>query len=1263
MQILDDFSGPFGTFPTRAKRPGVETRGYFRAVPRGRGGLIGACVAWVRNCLFAQYVPVACLWFLFALSPVTHGQASFVRYGKHNVHPTRILAKLADRARLESTVGLLDSVGLEVRERVGLVEGLVILDLAEGGARVGKKNAFPSDLAGASSLLQARVHALEDSGLFDYVQPSYVYTNLLVPNDARFGDNTLWGLRNTGAAGGLSGSDIGAVRAWDITTGSTNVVVAVIDSGIRYTHQELAGQMWRNPKEIPGNGIDDDRNGFVDDIYGPNPAGGNGDPMDDNDHGTHVAGTIGAAANDGFPHVGVAWKVRLMACKFLGSDGFGTTDDAIRCLNYAVEQGARVINASWGGGPFERALLDALTAARRRGVLFVAASGNDFSDNDAYAFYPASYRLDNVISVASLDRRDRLSSFSNFGRTSVHLGAPGESIYSCTASSDSAYEALDGTSMAAPHVAGVAALILAEFPNASVPEIRERLLSTAVPVAALDGKALTGGRVNAFLALSATPDGSLELGFDPPENSDLSARRPVRFTVTVTDLTGVTNATVRASIQSSGAEVQFRNDGAGGDEVLGDEVYTGDLTLPVAPGPFEILFAVSAPGKESISRSVTYNIAAPPLNDHFADALDIPPEGGLLQWTNRFATIEPGEPQHAQAPSAAGSVWWNWTPSATTPVMVDTAGSSFDTVLAVYTNNTLSALKTVAFGDDAGGKKQGRATFTAARAVAYHIVVAGYSAADFGTIRLRVEPDGGPDTNAPLVTITGPASGLTVTNATDPKLVVTGTALDPVPNASGVRQVQVQVNRNVASTALGTTNWSSTVLLREGQNRIKVSATDYAGNSSPIRTVMVNYEPLISPNDLFANAFELEGTSGSATGNNTRAGRERGEPFHGEGGAEKSIWWVYRPVTDGVLSLSTASSSFDTLLALYDGGAGGVGSLEPLAGNDNADPDADSSSLQQPLKAGQTCFIAVDGVDGSSGVVELEFSFLSVPVWRVALSAGEGGSTAPDRAFYEGGSRIELRAVPDPFFQFDSWQGSVTSTENPLPVIVLGDLEFRAIFRPIEFSDGFETGDFSALPWLSSGRVPWTIQSGVVQAGSFAARSGEIGNGQRSSLLLTDVFRAGAAAFGVRVSSEPTWDILEFFLNGARLNRWAGDVAWTEFKFEVPAGTNTLEWRYSKDFFDTKAGFDAAFIDNLNLPLRVPVDSTTPARLAVRRLPSGAVELTVTGQNNQVYSIESSSAWGAWTPVSTNSVQNGVIRWIATPDPADTAVFYRAVVR
>ena len=1227
-----------------------------------RFSLPGAWIEQARACLVRCCSLTAGLAVLCGQTQGAAADANLLRLGKHQVHPTRILAKYSDRVLMQSSPPVLQSAGLVVARRYPLVEGLVVLDAAESQrAGVGKLRASNKPIDAAQALM-AKIQTLEDSGLFEYVQPNYIYTNLLAPTDARFSDNTLWGLRNTGAGGGLSGADIGALEAWDLTTGSTNVIVAVIDTGIRYTHQELANQMWRNPGEIPGNRIDDDGDGYVDNVFGVNPADGNGNPLDDNDHGTHVAGTIGAAANDGHPHVGVAWDVRLMACKFLGVDGFGTTEDAIRCVDFAVQNGARVINASWGGGPFERALLDSLTAARRRGVLFIAACGNDFSDNDVSAFYPASYALDNIISVAAIDRRDRLSSFSNFGRRSVHIGAPGDSIFSCIAQSDSAYDTFDGTSMAAPHVAGVAALILARFPKASVPEVRERLLSTAVRISTLDGKATTSGRVNAYRALSATPDGILEIGFDPPEGSDLSARRPVQFAVTVTDLVGITNATVWARVQDAASDVAFRNDGTNGHEKAGDEVYTAELTLPTAAGPFNILFNVSAPGKPTVERLASYNIAAPPLNDHFADALDIPADGAVLQWTNRFATVEPGEPKHARSPSASASVWWNWIPAAHGQVIIDTAGSSFDTVLAVYTNNTLTLLKEVAWADDAPGRKQGRATFSAQAGVAYHIAVAGYSAIDFGTVRLRVEPGGEPDASPPQVAITGPASGLTITNATDSKVLVTGTAMDPTPNSSGLRQVQVQVNRNLASTAIGTTNWSSTVFLREGQNRIKVSASDFAGNSSPIRSVTVFYEPLISPNDFLTNAIELTATSGVISGNSTRATKEPGEPVHAGNSGGKSIWWLFRPSADGVLSLSTANSTFNTLLALYGGRTASVLDLEVLSSNDDAASGSEFSSLEQALKGGRTYYIAVDGFNASSGVVQLDYAFHPTPVWHIAVHSSAGGSVHPGSGLYEAGVTVVFTATPDPFFNFDHWEGGVSSHENPVSFVVRADAELRPFFSPVAFSDSFESGDFTELPWTTAGNTPWIVQTDLAQAGKFAARSGPIDNGQKTALILADEFRGGAGSFGVRVSSELAWDTLEFFINGRRLNRWSGEVPWTLYQFDVASGANTLEWRYSKDFFNTKAGLDAAFIDNIDLPLLVPADNTSPAHLGIQRLGSGAFELTISGQPNQIYVIQACSELNGWKSVSTNVARSGVIHWMGSPEPEAPVSFFRAVV-
>lgn len=1223
-----------GLGQTKSKRPGSQP-------PRGALLLLSAAL------------------FLILCSEAL-AEDRFIQAGKFKVHPTRLLAKFADGAGLQSSAKVLSSVGLAIKTQYTVVPGLVLLD-AQPVAGPLQKLAL-SEPKDPADILMKRIQALEDSGLFTYVQPSYAYTNLLTPNDASFSDNTLWGLRNTGARGGLAGADIGVEKAWDLTTGSTNVIVAVVDTGIRYTHQELVRQMWRNPGEIAGNRIDDDGDGFIDNVFGLNAVTRSGDPMDDNDHGTHVAGTIGAAANDGNPHVGVAWNVSLMACKFLAGDGFGTSDDAISCLEFAVENGARIINASWGGGPFERALLDTLTAARRQGVLFVAAAGNDSANNDTTEFYPASYRLDNVVAVAALDRRDRLATFSNFGATTVHLGAPGDSIYSLIAANDSAYDTLDGTSMAAPHVAGVAALILAKFPTATLSEVRERLLSTTVEISGLAGKVARGGRLNAYRALSATPDGTLELGLDPPEWSDLSARRPVPFYVTVTDLSAVTNAVVRARVQDASEDVILRNDGTAPDFEALDEIYSAELTLPTTPGPFTILITVSAPDKTNVTRAVNYIVASPPLNDNFADALELPSQGALLQWTNRFATIETGEPKHARSPSASSSVWWNWVPASSGPVIIDTAGSSIDTVVAVYTNSLLTALREVASADDAGNKKQGRVIFDARAGVTYRVAVAGFAVPDTGMIRLRLEPGGGPDTAPPVVTITGPASGLTITNATDAKVLIEGTALDPAPNMSGVRQVQVQVNRNLASTAAGTTNWSSTVLLEEGQNRIKVSATDYSGNASPIRSITVTYDPLLSPNDLLSAALELAPTNGTATGNSTRASKEASEPQHAGNPGGKSIWWRFAPAQDGVLTLSTANSTFNTLLAVYSAKITRMSSLELLSSNDDAAPGSEFSQLTQVVKAGDVYLIAVDGVAGSSGLVQLDYAFRAATVYQLTITTTDGGSVSPGSGYYEAGSSVALTATPRPFHYFEGWAGAISSLENPLQLAIHGDMEITPRFLPIEYSDGFESGALAKLEWKTSGTLPWIVQTEITQAGQFAARSGEINNGQRSSLLLTGVFREGTGSFGLRVSSEATWDPLEFYLNGRRLNRWSGEVGWTNYQFAMPPGSNTLEWRYVKDFLNTSAGLDAAFIDNVDLPFVIPSDSSTPARLEISRAPDGGVQLTVTGQRNQVYVIQSCGDFVDWSSILTNTAHHGVIRWVAPASNSPSKTFYRAVV-
>jgi subtilisin family serine protease len=283
--------------------------------------------------------------------------------------------------------------------------------------------------------LEAALKLFRANPLVEY---AYVDSRIRItstPNDPRFGE--MWDQENTTQTGGTNDADIDATAAWDIHTGSHNTIVAVIDTGIDWTHADLDDNLWINADEINGNGLDDDGNGYVDDYFGYDFINHDGNPMDDQGHGTHVAGTIGAEGNNGVGVTGINWNVSLMALKFLGADGSGTTSDAIEAILYAVNNGAHIINASWGGDPFSQALFDAIAYARDHGTIFVAAAGNGDAfgngiDNDANAFYPSGYALDNIISVAATDNSDNLATFSNYGATTVDLAAPGVNILSTT---------------------------------------------------------------------------------------------------------------------------------------------------------------------------------------------------------------------------------------------------------------------------------------------------------------------------------------------------------------------------------------------------------------------------------------------------------------------------------------------------------------------------------------------------------------------------------------------------------------------------------------------------------------------------------------------------------------------------------------------------------------------------------------------------------------------------------------------------------------
>ncbi len=337
-------------------------------------------------------------------------------------------------------------------------------------------------------------------------EPDFLVYPSVRPSDPYLQNDSLWGMDNRGQSGGKPGADISATEAWDVRNNAATVIVGVVDTGIRATHQDLAANIWRNPGETAGNNRDDDGNGVIDDWYGYDAIDDGGNPDDGDGHGTHVAGTIGAVGNNGIGVTGVAWRVQLMSLRFLTSQG-GFTSDAIEAIDYARQEGAHILNNSWGGGGYSASLLSAISRAESAGMLFVVAAGNDNSNNDNSPSYPASYTLPSIVSVASSDRNDLRSSFSNYGAQSVDLAAPGSAIVSTYHLANDSYATLSGTSMASPCVAGAAALLKAEFPFESALELKDRLLNTSDLLSSFSGITTSGGRLNLAAALNyqATP--------------------------------------------------------------------------------------------------------------------------------------------------------------------------------------------------------------------------------------------------------------------------------------------------------------------------------------------------------------------------------------------------------------------------------------------------------------------------------------------------------------------------------------------------------------------------------------------------------------------------------------------------------------------------------------------------------------------------------------------------------------------------------------
>lgn len=364
------------------------------------------------------------------------------------------------------------------------------------------------------------LEALNNDPSVEYAEPNFIYRAIdfkasapefeyftrNATQDPKFGD--LWGLVNTGAnepagsrgnssSSGVAGADINALAAWDITKGSSDVRIAVIDTGVDYNHPDLKNNMYTNYAELNGEpGVDDDGNGYVDDIHGYDFANNDGDPMDGNGHGTHCSGTIAAEHDNGVGIAGVMAHAKIVAVKFLTDQGSGSTADAVKAVDYATKMNVDLMSNSWGGGGASQALKEAIEAAKDAGIVFTAAAGNSATNNDTKPHYPSNYDVENVISVAAHNYNDGLASFSCYGAQTVHVAAPGRNILSTTP--NNSYAVYSGTSMATPHVSGVVGLYIARYGRTDVTELRNTLMSSSVYGDAYGRKTIGGGRVDAY---------------------------------------------------------------------------------------------------------------------------------------------------------------------------------------------------------------------------------------------------------------------------------------------------------------------------------------------------------------------------------------------------------------------------------------------------------------------------------------------------------------------------------------------------------------------------------------------------------------------------------------------------------------------------------------------------------------------------------------------------------------------------------------------